>query len=490
MSAVIDEAMMLERVAAPAMGPSLVTRHPISALTKRLKLLQIGADAAAMATALLLAFLIRSAAMGGGIERPRDLLFGLACLPLWLVIFGHYRLYSARAVASRLEECGRLLRATMASAAAMALISYVIRFQASRSLLLGTVAWTVPLCLAEREGLRLAFRRMRSSGRLRRRAVIIGANEEAAAFARMFRSSPHLGYDAVGFCADEHVAAKGVPWLGRLDDAVDLVGASRATTAVIATTSLSPAEANRVVRRLHDAGIHVELSSGLCDIPAERLSVRDIGRHAVFYLEPTVHSGWRAVAKRAFDIVISLVVLLITAPLLAVCALLVKITSPGGVFFHQERVGRGGGIFRIHKLRTMIEGADAMVIGLAEQNEADGPLFKLREDPRVTPVGKVLRRMSIDELPQLWNVVMGDMSLVGPRPALVRELSGWTPELHSRLRVKPGVTGMWQVSGRSNTSFEDYVRHDLFYVDNWTLLRDLEILGKTLPAVILRRGAC
>ena len=465
-------------------------RHPISKLTKRLKVVQVVADAAAVLCALLLAYVVRDLPTGAGNEGGRNLLFGLACLPVWLIVFRHYRLYSARVVASRAEEASRLVRAIVVASGAMAAVSYVIQFEASRGLVLGTAAFALPLCAAEREGGRRAFRRMRSSGRLRRKAVIIGANDEAASFAQMFRSTPHLGYDAVGFCSDDEVSGTDVPWLGRLDAAPELALAAGANTAVVATTSLGPVEANRVVRRLHDAGIHVELSAGLRDIPAERLSVRDLGRHAVFYLEPTVFGGWRAVAKRAFDLSISLTALILVAPLLATCALLIRLTSPGGVLFHQDRIGSRGKVFRIHKLRTMIDGADAMVLDLAELNEADGPLFKVPNDPRVTRVGKVLRTLSIDELPQLWNVLKGEMSLVGPRPALVRELAGWSPEMHNRLRVKPGVTGMWQVSGRSNGSFDDYVRHDLFYVDNWTLLRDLVILAKTVPAVFLRRGAC
>jgi exopolysaccharide biosynthesis polyprenyl glycosylphosphotransferase len=487
---VVDGAPELREWVAPTLSKlSSVKRHPMSRLTKRLKLLQGAGDAAALAGALLLAYVVRGM-IGGEVVSGRDLAFGLICLPLWLAMFGHYRLYSARIVASRMQECSRLLRAIVASTIAMAAVSYLIRYQPSRGLVLGAAVLAFPLCLGERELVRWAFRRMRSSGRLRRRAVIIGANEEAESFVRMFQSTPQLGYEPVGSCSDDQGFETGVPWLGSLEAAPELVAAAGATTAVIATTSIGPAEANRVVRRLHDSGIHVELSAGLRDIPAERLSVRDLGRHAVFYLEPTVHSGWRALAKRTFDVSISLATLLATAPVLAVASVLVKLTSPGPVLFHQVRVGKDGTTFRMHKLRTMVDGADAMVGHLLEQNEADGPLFKLRNDPRVTRVGRVLRSLSIDELPQLWNVLKGEMSLVGPRPAICREVEGWTPELTNRLRVKPGVTGMWQVSGRSDGSFDDYVRHDLFYVDNWSLQRDLVILAKTIPTVVLRRGAC
>ncbi|MGH9282310.1 MAG: sugar transferase, partial [Acidimicrobiales bacterium] len=174
-------------------------------------------------------------------------------------------------------------------------------------------------------------------------------------------------------------------------------------------------------------------------------------------------------------------------PVLAVSALAVKLTSRGPVLFRQQRVGRNGVAFELLKLRTMIVGAEAVRPALV--GAGNGPLFKLRDDPRRTRVGRWLRRFSLDELPQLWNVLRGDMSLVGPRPALASEVGAWSPELHQRLRVKPGITGMWQVEGRSDASFATYERLDLYYVDNWSLLRDVVILFRTIPAVLSARGA-
>ena len=469
---------------------TMVRRHPISQSTKRLKALQVGADTLGILAAFGTAYVFRNGRQDTFDADFRQLAFCAACLPVWLVVFGYHRLYSARVIDSRWEECSRLLHSIVASAALMALFSYLIRQEVSRSLLVGGGALAFVLCMVEREGMRAFFRSLRTSGRLQRRALIIGSNEEAQSIARMFRSTPHLGYQAVGLCGEQPADETCVPWLGSIYQAADVAVEAQADTAVVATTSLSLVETNWLVRRLHDAGVHIELSAGLRDIPAERLSVRDLGRHAVFYLEPTVHSGWRSVAKRAFDLGVSVPMLILSAPLLVVSALAIKLTSRGPVLFHQERVGQGGEPFQMHKLRTMVDGAHEMVLDLVERNECDGPLFKLREDPRVTRVGRVLRTLSIDELPQLWNVVRGEMSLVGPRPALRHEMSGWTPELHNRLRVKPGLTGMWQVSGRSNASFDDYVRLDLFYVDNWSLMRDLAIFAKTIPTVLLRRGAC
>jgi exopolysaccharide biosynthesis polyprenyl glycosylphosphotransferase len=258
---------------------------------------------------------------------------------------------------------------------------------------------------------------------------------------------------------------------------------------VVATTAVDTETSNRLARQLTDAGLHVELSSSLRDIAAERLTVRPLGRCPVIYVEPVRRSGWRAAAKRGFDITVAAVGLVATAPVLVAAAVAVKLGSKGQVLFRQERLGRNGKLFRVLKFRTMVSSAEDLIVDLRALNQADGPLFKLRDDPRVTPVGRFLRRYSIDELPQLWNVLKGEMSLVGPRPALAAEMAAWSPELHNRLRVKPGVTGMWQVSGRSNCSFAEYTRLDLYYVDNWTLWSDLAIVAKTLPTLLSGRGA-
>ena len=180
---------------------------------------------------------------------------------------------------------------------------------------------------------------------------------------------------------------------------------------------------------------------------------------------------------------------MLLSPVLAVAAFAVKVDSRGKTIFRQTRVGRDSRPFAVLKLRTMVMGAEAMRAGLLAENEADGPLFKMEQDPRVTRVGRFLRRTSIDEIPQLWNVLRGSMSLVGPRPALPHETEEWDSLLTQRLRVKPGITGMWQVNGRSQSSFADYTRLDLYYVDNWSLTSDLAILVKTIPVVLSRKGA-
>jgi lipopolysaccharide/colanic/teichoic acid biosynthesis glycosyltransferase len=181
--------------------------------------------------------------------------------------------------------------------------------------------------------------------------------------------------------------------------------------------------------------------------------------------------------------------MLIGLPVFALVALMVRLSSRGPIFFRQERVGYHGGPFTVLKFRTMVADAEEQLDGLMDQNEATGPLFKIKRDPRVTSVGRFLRKWSLDELPQLWNVLVGDMSLVGPRPPLAREVAQYEDWMMSRLEVRPGLTGLWQVSGRSDLPFEDYVRLDLFYIENWSLAYDLFIIAKTVPSLATGRGA-
>jgi len=202
-----------------------------------------------------------------------------------------------------------------------------------------------------------------------------------------------------------------------------------------------------------------------------------------------VPRGRRAWAKRTLDVTLAAVVLVLVAPLLLLAMVAVRLETPGPAVFRQRRVGHHGRPFTMLKLRTMVDGAEAQRHQLLHRNEADGPLFKLRDDPRVTRFGRMLRKLSVDELPQLVNVLRGEMSLVGPRPALPDEVKAWAPELHRRLHVRPGITGLWQVSGRSDSSFDDYARCDLYYVENWSLGTDLSILARTVPLVLFGRGA-
>ena len=455
------------------------------------KLAVIGADALAIAAAMAVAAWLRHIAIAKPEALAPIVLTGALALPMWLCVFARYKLYTAAAVTSVTAEIRRVLHAVAAGVACTAILSLILGTETSRVWLALTFATAMPIVVFERAVIRRVFRRARTRGQLQRRVVIIGTNAEALGIVQMLRSNAGLGYQVLGLleCGDSTRGVSPVPVLGNWRDAPDIVQTLGATGVIIATSAIDTPVANRLARELIEIGCHVELTSGLVDISADRLLARPLGRRAVMYIEPVRRLGWRAVAKRIFDIGLAAGFLVLTLPLLLVAAVLIKLDTRGPVFFSQVRIGKDGKLFRVRKLRTMVADAENQFELLRERSEIDGPLFKMRDDPRVTRVGRYLRKTSIDELPQLWNVLIGEMSVVGPRPALPSEASEWTEELRSRLRVKPGITGMWQVNGRSTSSFDDYVRHDLYYVDNWSLLTDLAIVAKTIPVVLFRRGA-
>ncbi|MGH8976965.1 MAG: sugar transferase [Acidimicrobiia bacterium] len=453
------------------------------------------ADLCTVALAMFAAALLAlSLAPDGHSMSPATMAFaGIVASPLWLGLFARYKLYSASAVSSRLSESNRIVHAAAAASASTALLAVLLDWQISRTWLVLTFAIVIPALLIEREVARRAFARVRASGHLGRRVLIIGTNAEARGLSEMLACNPSLGYSVIGYVGkDLHAGIPNAPLpvLGGFDDTVSVLEREGATGAIIAMSAIDATTANALARDLMDKGFHVELTSGLVDIAADRLIARPLGRRPVLYVEPVRRVGWRVGAKRLFDFVLAGTLLLLALPVLAVCAVLIKLDTRGPVFFRQVRLGKDAKPFPLVKLRTMVTGAEQMIDELLHDNEADGPLFKLRDDPRVTRAGRFLRKTSLDELPQLWNVLRGEMSIVGPRPALESETEGWTPELALRLRVKPGITGMWQVNGRSAASFEDYTRHDLYYVHNWSLLTDLAIVMKTIPVVLFRRGAC
>lgn len=449
------------------------------------------ADAVAIVIAMALAAWIRRWLFNMPEALPPIFVVGALALPVWLGVFARYKLYTAAAVTSFTAELRRILHAVAAASAGTGLVSVVFAQQISRVWLLLTMFIALGTVVAERTVVRNIFRRARTHGRFQRSVVVIGTNAEALAIVQMLGDNTALGYHVVGLveCGGPNGVVAPVPVLGNWRDTVDILRSLDANGVIIATSAIEEPAANRLARELMECGYHVELTSGLVDISADRLLTRPLGRRPVMYIEPVRLAGWRAVAKRSFDVILAAVLLFFAMPILVISAILIKLDSRGSVFFSQVRVGKKGRLFRVWKLRTMVADAEEMLDDLRDRSEVDGPLFKMRDDPRLTRIGTLLRKTSLDEVPQLWNVLRGEMSMVGPRPALPTEVSEWSEEVRNRLRVKPGITGMWQVNGRSQTSFDDYVRHDLYYVDNWTLLTDLAIVAKTVPVVLFRRGA-
>ncbi len=455
-----------------------VERAKTSVRTMQTKLGLVAVDAGVT----VLSFLGASAVVDSGPDRIPAIVIFLVAGAVW---FARGRLYSARFITRRADEVRRIIDAVALAAVTVAAMAYAFQLEVTREWIGLTAALAAIGLSVEREVIRRRYDQLRADGRLARKVIMVGDNNESRQLEAMFDDEPSLGYRIM-----ERVDPK------LCDDSNHLVtstlAAARAHEAggvIVAATGIDTRSSNRLIRDLIDAGIHVELSSTLADIAPNRLTVRPLGRFPVVYIEPVQRHGWRAVAKRLFDMLASLAACLVLAPVFVVVALLIKRGSDGPVLFKQSRVGKDGLPFDVFKFRTMVVNAEELMADLMEDNEGAGPLFKMKDDPRVTRIGGFLRKTSLDELPQLWNVVRGEMSLVGPRPALASEMAEWEADLYGRLRVRPGITGMWQVSGRSETSFEEYTRLDLYYVDNWSLVVDLAILAKTIPAVLKSDGA-
>lgn len=401
------------------------------------------------------------------------------------------RLYLARANARPGEEAQNVLRAVGIGVGVIVSIAFAVQFKDLSRLWVFLVAASVcSTVLAERQVARRLFDRMRAKGRLRRRILIVGTDAHAIGLVHTYQRHPEFGYDVVGFVGDDDLGDRGgVKVLGPIERLNEILAGQDVNGVVVSLGSVGEDHVNRLTRELTDHGYHVVLSSSLRDIDITRIRPQALDGNTMIYVEPVIRGGWRAAAKRVFDVLVASFILLLSAPVLAVAAIAIKLEDRGPVLFRQERVGRDGKRFTMTKLRTMVVDAEALKADLLDQSEVDGPLFKMAHDPRITRSGRLLRKLSIDELPQLVAVLVGTMSMVGPRPALPDEVAQWDGELRDRLRVLPGLTGMWQVSGRSDTSFEQYRRLDLYYVDNWSLGHDLRICAKTVGVVLTGRGA-
>jgi exopolysaccharide biosynthesis polyprenyl glycosylphosphotransferase len=401
------------------------------------------------------------------------------------------RLYLSRANARPIEEASNVVRAMTVGVGFLVLLAFGVQFKSlSRLLVLFVAVFALSAVLIERFLARRVFARLRASGKLSRPVVIVGTDAHSIGIMHSYVRDPSLGYRVVGFVGDDDIGSRaGVSVLGTVDELDRILVEQRAIGVVISQHSVGPDDVNALTRRLTDDGYHVAIASSLADIDITRLRPQVLDGRTMIYVEPTIRHGWRSVAKRAFDLALASSLLVLSAPVWLMAAIAIKIDSRGPVLYRQTRVGRHGQLFTMIKMRTMVVDADERRAQLADQNEADGPLFKIADDPRITRIGRFLRQASIDEIPQLISVLRGEMSMVGPRPALPDEVEHWDDALHDRLRVLPGLTGMWQVSGRSQMGFDEYKRLDLYYVDNWSLAHDVRICARTIGVVLTRRGA-
>ena len=418
-------------------------------------------------------------------------------IPLWLVMWwGGFLLagmYDRRRTENPAEELRRLVHGVTLGGALAVVASFSVRLPLSRGWLLLAWAFALIAVAAARRLLRKTIHHLRRGGRLRRRALIIGADVSANVLADAVAAAPWEGLDVVGF-----VSVNGQPpvpgpvaagLVGPASRLRELTTALRITDVLVAPSVAGNGHLGEVVSALDGVPVDLRIAPGVEGFLASRLTVHPLGDRPLVAIERAELQRGARIIKRVLDLTLGAILLLLAAPIIALCALAIRLESPGRAFFRQPRVGLRGREFTILKLRTMRADAERLRPRLEGNNDADGLLFKMRDDPRVTRVGRFLRRASLDELPQLLNVLAGHMSLVGPRPPLPSEVFHYNDQIGRRLLVKPGMTGLWQVSGRNDLSFDDYVRFDLLYVQSWSIALDLYILLRTIPTVLSRRGA-
>ncbi len=459
--------------------------------SRRLRWLSVATDAGAVAIAVQLA-LVPSFGWSDSPSISVRMKAEVLLVTLNVLAFVVNRLYLARTSSVRALETAALLRATLlATIAALAVRVNLVPDFRVRRLVFAQICVFVAVIVG-RTFFRTMLKRSRRRGRFMRPVVLIGAGDEAFELLKILRDDPELGFDVrgvVGSMKDESPPDFDVPYLGNTSNVVEAVKNAGAQHAIVGATALDFKELNRTVRALMSAGIHIQVSGGLAGISANRLRRAPIGREASFYLEQVSLEGWQAGVKRAMDIIIGSLLLLVASPIILILAAIVRRQDRGPAFFMQKRIGLDGQPFEIVKIRTMVVDAEARLAELLAQNERSGPLFKLKRDPRLTAIGRFMDATSLNELPQLWNVIRGDMSLVGPRPALPREVATFDDRLMLRHLVRPGITGLWQVESRDSPSFADYERCDVFYVENWSVQLDLAILLQTVGAVLQRAAS-
>lgn len=412
----------------------------------------------------------------------------------WLVVIALFGGYREDVFGAGTDEYKRVFNASVATAGLLGIGCYLAKFQLSRGFFLLAFGVGVPALLLGRLLLRGAVHRARRQGRLQHRVLIAGTPEHVDEIAAVLRREPWLGYHVAGALVPRRDLAEetaaGIPILGATDDTTALIAASDADIVFFAGGALTSAsQMRRIVWDLEKVDVQVVVAPSVTDVSGERIRVRPVGGLPLMHIDPPRATDAARWGKRTFDIAGSLALIIAFSPLMLFAALRVKMSDGGPVFFNQTRTGRDGAHFGCLKFRTMVVDAEERLAELYAQIGHEAGLFKMKEDPRITKPGRWLRRYSIDELPQLFNVLRGDMSLVGPRPPLPREVESYHADVLRRLRVRPGMTGLWQVSGRSDLSWDEAVRLDLYYVDNWSMLQDLSILSKTVGAVFGSRGA-
>ena len=411
----------------------------------------------------------------------------------FLAVVAGARGYETKELGDGPTEFQSLLRAGTWTAGLLMAGSYVTKAEVSRLIVFGAVPLVVLLAVVVRYLHRRLLHRARSRGLAMMRTIVVGDPGDVGRVVKDLAAAPYHGYQVIGVCVpslDEITPGLDVPVVGAVADIPQVVADRAIDVVVVAGAHLGGEALRRLSWALDRVGAQLIVVPDLIEVTGPRLTVRPTAGLSLLQVEVGATRG-RLLVKVALDRTMGLLIMLAALPVILGSALAVRLTSAGPAFYRQTRVGVDGETFTLWKLRSMYVDADARRDELIARGEGDGDgvLFKMRDDPRVTAVGRFLRRFSLDELPQLLNVVKGDMSLVGPRPPLAEEVAVYEDPVHRRLRVRPGLTGLWQVSGRSDLSWEESVRLDLRYVDNWSVAMDLMILWKTVRAVLRPAGA-
>jgi exopolysaccharide biosynthesis polyprenyl glycosylphosphotransferase len=417
----------------------------------------------------------------------------LALPVLWLMALWIAGAYDVRFIGTGSDEFRKILNAGVGLTAAVALVSYAVNLQLSRAYVLIALPSATLLDLVSRYVIRKRLHRRRLAGRCLLSVVAVGHESAVADLVKELRREQYHGLSVVGACVtrpSECDQVAGVPVYGDLDDVTAAVRAFGAdTVAVLACPEMDGIKLRTLAWALEKTGTDLCVSPALLDVAGPRTTIRPTAGLTLLHVDHPQLAGMRLLFKDLFDRFAAAMALLVLSPVLLLLAAMIRFSDGGPALFKQTRVGQDGRVFRIYKFRTMVIDAEQRKAQLLASSDSDGILFKLRKDPRVTTLGVHLRRWSIDELPQLINVLLGEMSLVGPRPAIPEEVAEYADYVRRRLVVKPGLTGMWQVNGRSDLSWEESVRLDLRYVENWSFALDLQILWKTIWALLGGTGA-
>jgi exopolysaccharide biosynthesis polyprenyl glycosylphosphotransferase len=431
---------------------------------------------------------------GGGL----GLRYAVLCIALpllWVATLLLFGAYGVRSIGTGSDEFRKVLNGGFSLTAALAILSYAVNVELSREYLLLTMPTVTGADLCVRLAQRKRLHRRRAMGQCMSTVLAVGPESAVADLVTELRRGTYHGLAVVAACLAGETTSKvveGIPVFGGLaiDDVISAVHRSGAdTVAVLSSSELDAVTLRQIAWGLEKTGTGLYVAPALLDVAGPRTTIRSTAGLTLLHVDHPELSGPRKVIKGLFDRVVAGIALVMLFPVFLALAVSIKVSDKGPALFSQTRVGKNGRLFKIYKFRTMVVDAEQRLAELRARNESDGLLFKMRHDPRVTSIGAQLRKWSLDELPQLINVFRGEMSLVGPRPPLPSEVELYSNDVRRRLAVKPGMTGMWQVYGRSNLTWEDSVRLDLRYVENWSFALDLHILWKTASAMLQTEDA-